>query len=368
MPEDSSQPFRVFYSWQSDLPKEGNEKLIRAALDEVVAALNGDSDLHIQVTRDEATSNLPGSPNIAAAILEKIRVADVFVCDLSKVAEVTNAAGEVRKYCNPNVAIELGYAIRVLGWDRIVLVFNKAHGKLPDDLPFDARSHRTLAYTCLTETDAKGKPTSACKAAMSNARGQLKSDLMAAMTEVLAHQPKRPEAIVTSSPADIKRQRDVEQLRKVFHWIHLGVLGVYIQRLGDFARATNAGVMMYESLRDLVADTRFYLSDVELRKRILAFVTAWGNSQKYAGNMEPGEQEGQFLMPGDLSQSREQEKQVKYTMAQAEPLRKALEELKAYVSENYVEIDLTTAGEDGWKEYKAEEAWTQAARKGTLKP
>lgn len=368
MPGSPSQPFRIFYSWQSDLPKEGNEKLIRAALDEVVAALNGDPDMHVQVTRDEATSNLPGSPNIAAAILEKIRVADVFVCDLSKVAEVTNAAGEVRKYCNPNVAIELGYAIRVLGWERIVLVFNKAHGKLPDDLPFDARGHRTLAYTCLTDLDAKGKPTAACKAAMSNARGQLKSDLLTAMKEVLAHQPPKPEAVTAPTPAALKRERDVKQLREVFQWIHLGVLGVFIERLGRYARATNAGVFMYERMRDLLADTRFYLSDKELRKRIEAFVTAFGNSQKYADEMVPGEQESQFDMPGDLYQSREQEKQVKYTMAQAEPLRKALEDLKAYVAEDYVEIDLATTGEEGFKEYEEYEAMMQSALKGRWKP
>ena len=133
MPDAASKPFRVFYSWQSDLPKEGNERLIRAALDAALAELNGDHDLHLNAARDEATRDLPGSPNIAEAIFAKIRQAEVFVCDLSKVAEVTNEAGERRNYCNPNVAIELGYAIRVLGWERIVLVFNTAYGKLPGD-------------------------------------------------------------------------------------------------------------------------------------------------------------------------------------------------------------------------------------------
>jgi len=178
-------------------------------------------------------------------------------------------------------------------------------------------------------------------------RGMPSPDFIAATRAAEASAP---------SPEQIKRQRDVEQLRNVFHWIHLGVMGVYIERLGQLARATNAGVFMYERLRDLLANTRFYLSDKELRKRIDEFVTAFGNTQKYAGKMVHGEQEAQFPMPGDIFQSREQEKQVNYTLAQAEPLRKALEDLKAYVAENYVEIDLATSGEDGFKEYEEYEA------------
>lgn len=45
-----------------------------------------------------------------------------------------------------------------------------------------------------------------------------------------------------------------------------------------------------------------------------------------------------------------------------------LEELKAYVVENCVEIDLATPGEEGFKEYEEYEARVQAALNGRLKP
>jgi hypothetical protein len=47
---------------------------------------------------------------------------------------------------NPNVLIELGYAVKTLGWNRIVCVFNMAFGRV-EDLPFDLRQRRVRCYT-----------------------------------------------------------------------------------------------------------------------------------------------------------------------------------------------------------------------------
>jgi hypothetical protein len=46
---------------------------------------------------------------------------------------------------NPNVLIELGYAIAELGWENTILVMNGAYGG-PDQLPFDLRGRRTVVY------------------------------------------------------------------------------------------------------------------------------------------------------------------------------------------------------------------------------
>ncbi len=46
---------------------------------------------------------------------------------------------------NPNVLIELGYAIKAMGHERIILVFNKSFGKV-EELPFDLRTRRVLVY------------------------------------------------------------------------------------------------------------------------------------------------------------------------------------------------------------------------------
>jgi len=49
---------------------------------------------------------------------------------------------------NPNVMIELGYAMRVLDFERIVLVMNQAEGAALRHLPFDLKHSRgPVAYS-----------------------------------------------------------------------------------------------------------------------------------------------------------------------------------------------------------------------------
>jgi hypothetical protein len=134
----------VFYSWESDLPRETNQDFLRTALHAAAANLRDSEKGGIQVDIDEATRDRPGSPNIPSSIFEKISDADIFVCDVTIINN--SDTNERFRVPNPNVLIELGYAIAVLGWSRIVMVFNKAFGDL-GDLPFDIRQHRVTPYT-----------------------------------------------------------------------------------------------------------------------------------------------------------------------------------------------------------------------------
>ena len=54
----------------------------------------------------------------------KIERAAVFVCDVSLI----NRGAGVRPTPNPNVLVELGYALAKVGWSRIVMVLNEASG------------------------------------------------------------------------------------------------------------------------------------------------------------------------------------------------------------------------------------------------
>lgn len=69
------------------------------------------------------------------------------------VADVT-IVGTVdgRPYCNPNVLVEVGFALASIGESRVILVMNTAHGE-QSDLPFDLRSRRTLGYCLTAESD-----------------------------------------------------------------------------------------------------------------------------------------------------------------------------------------------------------------------
>jgi hypothetical protein len=130
----------VFYSWQSDLPATGNRNLIQDSLERALRAIRRDDNAGLEPVLDRDTANLAGAPDIAHSILSKIAMSDVFVADVS----IINP-GSARPSPNPNVLIELGYAIAELGWENVVLVQNSAFGG-PEALPFDLRGRRTVVY------------------------------------------------------------------------------------------------------------------------------------------------------------------------------------------------------------------------------
>lgn len=138
---------RVFYSWQSDLPNRCNRSLIESALKSALKRLSADGGLEVEPALDRDTKDVPGSPAIADAILKKIDGCAVFVADVTPI-------GKIGGKClpNPNVLIELGYAVKALGWNRVVMVLNEAFAKV-EELPFDLRHRRVLPYHCSQDQD-----------------------------------------------------------------------------------------------------------------------------------------------------------------------------------------------------------------------
>lgn len=144
----------VFYSWQSDRPNRVCRGLIKSALSDAISQLNAELEEADRPTEealelDHDTKGLPGSPDIAASILDKIEKARVFVADVTPIGLSDAADGVQPKHLpNPNVMIELGYAKRALGTDRVVQVWNTSPtGCGPADLPFDMRGKRgPIAY------------------------------------------------------------------------------------------------------------------------------------------------------------------------------------------------------------------------------
>lgn len=116
------------------------KKAIRISLQKAISKIESEKDVIIKI--DESTLNEPGSPNIPITIFKKIKSADIFLCDLS----IINSESDDRKVPNPNVLIELGYAIAILGWERIIMVFNSSYGNLSKDLPFDIGVHRVNPF------------------------------------------------------------------------------------------------------------------------------------------------------------------------------------------------------------------------------
>jgi len=153
----------VFYSWQSDLPNGTNRTLIEDALNNAAKEIKSE-ETNIEPVIDRDTQGVSGAPNIATAIFQKIDSADMFVADVSIIGNTKR-----RSVPNPNVLIELGYALKALGHERIILVFNTAFSKI-EKLPFDLRMHRTITYDCpksvTDRSESKKHLTKAFKSAL----------------------------------------------------------------------------------------------------------------------------------------------------------------------------------------------------------
>ena len=135
----------VFYSWQSDTPATAGRQFIQAALAVAVEGVAANTSLVVRPELDHDTKNVPGSPPIVSAILTKIDECSVFVADVSQTYKRLDDESH-RMAPNPNVLLELGYALKRLGPSRVILVQDATRGG-PDSLPFDLRGNRVLTYS-----------------------------------------------------------------------------------------------------------------------------------------------------------------------------------------------------------------------------
>ncbi|HAN22095.1 MAG: hypothetical protein A2Y15_03790 [Clostridiales bacterium GWF2_36_10] len=140
----------IFYSWQSDLPNKTNRSFIEICIKKSIkdCLMKITSGLTLDYDRD--TKGKTGSPDIAQTIIDKISKSDIFICDVS----IINQEYKGRKCPNPNVLFELGYAVKLLGWNRIICLFNNSTGNI-QELPFDINHQRILQYNPETKDVTK---------------------------------------------------------------------------------------------------------------------------------------------------------------------------------------------------------------------
>jgi hypothetical protein len=141
--EMDEKDFVVFYAWQSDSPTNTNRNFIESAAKAAIKQFQKTGVIDSSPRLDKDTKDVPGIPDIANTILDKIRSADVFLADLTYVGGIYEESGKppADVIPNPNVMIELGYALAELGWERIVTVINTHYGS-QENLPFDLRNRR----------------------------------------------------------------------------------------------------------------------------------------------------------------------------------------------------------------------------------
>lgn len=142
----------LFYSWQSDRPGELCRHFIGKAL-ERAAELLKTRDIELVIDRD--TLNEPGLPPVTETILRKIETCDIFLGDLTYVAETEQG----KLVPNPNVTIEFGYALKVKTTRRVLLVMNThwGLGELPFNLGYLRRPATYVAEPRISDPERRAR-------------------------------------------------------------------------------------------------------------------------------------------------------------------------------------------------------------------
>lgn len=183
----------IFYSWQADLPNSTNRGFIHDALEQAANTIATDLDIEPVIERD--TQGTPGSPDIAQTIFAKIAASNAFLADITLI----NPTSSERRTPNPNVLLELGYAIATIGPERTILVMNTAYGPI-ENLPFDLKMRRVIAYTITADTIEKAPE-----------RKRLASILRDAITSILT---------TPTKPRQASAAIQAQELQRVLHQAH----------------------------------------------------------------------------------------------------------------------------------------------------
>ena len=327
---------KIFYSWQSDLDKDLNMNCIRHALRDMSSNIENEiGDLKIVV--DEATRNMPGSPNIPRTIFEKISTSDIFICDLSTINN--SAPSEFRRVANPNVLIELGYAIASLGWARIILLSNTFFGKFPDDLPFDIDRHRATKFRVESKQDKNGKK-------------QLTDVLTEAVKLIIEHNPLRPEDEKQQTPEQKKRIKDINNLRSIMSLINIPRFDYFLEEMPN--RIVRDVLTYQECFLSIVDSSSFYIYDQELSKLINKFKDNWiasvADHQYYEVDESGKGYRFKHLVMDQFTTEKSEKDFYKIAKITSE-LRVDFNNLIRYIRNNYLEIDLEETSEVALKFY-----------------
>ncbi|WP_377806600.1 TIR domain-containing protein [Azospirillum sp. A29] len=324
---------RIFFSWQSDSPAATNANAIRDALKVACKKVSGTA-AKIEFIRDEATRGTSGSPNIAHKIQEKIDSADIFIADIT-----TITSKEAGRPCpNPNVVFELGYAVSQLGWDRVIMLFNKEFGQFPNDLPFDFIQNRVSLYHIETS-----KPN--------NGKAHLENLLQVAVSAVVKLNPKRPHELRGVSKEKLQHDHDVDNIKWALSSIHIPTMDDLIERLPGYIIDQN--FFFYEGFKGVIQNSLFSLYDSNLDKSFQKLYDSWSTALSYPG-MYHDTANGKlhvFTNPGDMPLTSDKQEVWDAIDGARTQMREALDEILARVRESYLEVNIKNSNKKAWNEY-----------------
>jgi hypothetical protein len=194
--------FTIFYAWQSDRIETTHRYLIRDAAKEAVKRIGRSADVEDSPRLDHDTKGVPGTPEVAGTIFRKIQESGAFIADLTFIGVIDSRDGGRKLLPNPNVLLELGYAARSIGWDRIICVMNTVYGPVEEQI-FDIRQRRWPICYMLEGTDVDG-----IRKAREHLSGQLRDAILMVMNSEHEAVEEAISRLTTEAIQFIERHRD----------------------------------------------------------------------------------------------------------------------------------------------------------------
>jgi hypothetical protein len=315
----------IFYSWQSDHPGKTNRYFLHSCLKSAKNDFDSNANNALSLYIDESTRDKPGAPHIPDTILKKIAASDILVADLTTIN--TNPSGSDRPTPNPNVLIELGFAVGRLGWDRMILVFNSEFGKFPNDLPFDIDRRRVIPYS-ISETD----DTTIRKKEMQRLSNRIKEGINA----IISVNPPRP---MDHWISGVHRSRDVEMLSMLCATFNLDCLH---QHCEDIQRGFVSDELLYyyEYFSGTLSGLSFHLYDTKAHDMTKSLLKAWSDSIPPSRHTESASH-GYIFRSQNPQMSSEEQAAWDIISNAAKPFYDSLKLFADYIRNEYVEIDLS---------------------------
>ncbi len=241
---------RVFFSWQSTLDKKSNTNFIRSALEKAKTRIESCKQ-EIEILLDEATRNVPGSPDIATTIQSKIALSQIVISDIT----IIQGLDRKKSYPNPNVMFELGYAVSELGWNRIIALSNDLYNFTPEDLPFDINKQRVSPFNS------------------ENGKDKLTELLCTAITTIIEHNPKTPQELRGVTPEKIKHEKDLENITLLMSYIHTDTIENFLDQLPNIL-TYEAGIC-WISLCSYMNANSFHIYDEKISNLLQSLYNDW---------------------------------------------------------------------------------------------
>lgn len=198
---------KIFWSWQSDTPGNIGRHFIKETLEMAIRELKKEIEvdepnrgLHL----DHDRKGIPGSPDLASTILEKIKLSSVFIADVTPIGQTTGS----KPLINSNVAIELGYALAYIGDRGLLMVLNESYGDR-DALPFDLRHKAGPIIFSLKPGATKDERLKAQKSLAGDFKEAIRVCLEALPEKVKSEKPKHIEIESTVNSAVYFRNQEL---------------------------------------------------------------------------------------------------------------------------------------------------------------